>query len=255
MRVLALDAATEACSVALLSGEEEIARIGDGSRSQGERILELVDAVLAAAGVTLSQLDGIAASIGPGAFTGVRISVAVAQGLAFGAGLPVVPITTLEALAFDALTRRSPVPGGVAPGGVAPGAVARDDPSRMAIACLDARMGEVYVGGYVRDARRGLETRLAPRLCAPQALVLPPGRLVGIGRGFGAYPALAGLPGLELAPGGAQALPDARAMARLGMARLVAGEGLDAGRLEPLYLRDRVALTEAERHAARAPGD
>src|SRR5260370_32511381 len=92
MRVLALDTATEACSVALLSGDECISRSAEGGRSHAQQVLEMVEAVLAGAEGSLSMLCGIAASVGPGAFTGVRISVAVAQGLAFGAGLPLVPV-------------------------------------------------------------------------------------------------------------------------------------------------------------------
>src|SRR6202047_5618174 len=103
MRVLAVDAATEACSVALLSGDELISRFAEGGRSHADHVLGMVEAVLAEAEVSLSMLDGIAASIGPGAFTGVRISVAVAQGLAFGAGLKVAPVSTLEALALQVI--------------------------------------------------------------------------------------------------------------------------------------------------------
>src|SRR3979490_2769271 len=126
MRVLAVDTATEACSVALLSGDELICRFAEGGLAHAQRVLGMVEAVLAEAQISLAQLDGIAASIGPGAFTGVRISVAVAQGLAFGAGLQVVPVTTLEALALQVL-QRSQGP---------------------ALACLDARMGEVYWGCF-----------------------------------------------------------------------------------------------------------
>src|ERR1700723_2528801 len=102
MRVLAVDTATEACSVALLRGDEVIGRFAELGRSHAQHVLAMVEAVLAEAGVSLSMLDGIAASVGPGAFTGVRISVAVAQGLAFGAGLRVAAVTTLEALALQA---------------------------------------------------------------------------------------------------------------------------------------------------------
>ena len=103
MQILALDTATEACSVALLRGEESITRFAEGGLSHAQQILGMVEAVLAEADMPLSMLDGIAASIGPGAFTGVRISVAVAQGLAFGADLRVVPVNTLEALAYRAV--------------------------------------------------------------------------------------------------------------------------------------------------------
>ena len=186
MRVLALDTATEACSVALLTGDECISRSAEGGRSHAQQVLEMVEAVLAEAEGSLSMLDGIAASIGPGAFTGVRISVAVAQGLAFGAGLRVVPVSTLEALALQT----------VQSGG------------RLALACLDARMGEVYWGCFAADLARGLIASCPASVGPPESVVLPaPGAYRGIGRGFGAYPALAALPGLKLDPKDTTALP------------------------------------------------
>jgi len=229
--VLAVDAATEACSVALLNGDALIGRSSEGGLSHARRILGMVDEVLAEAGMTLSMLDGIAASIGPGAFTGVRISVAVAQGLAFGADLAAVGITTLEALAYRIVHK---------------GAAG-------ALACLDARMGEVYWGCFTADAERGLIAEGTARVGPPASVVLPPsgghpiGGYRGIGRGFAAYPALAALPGLEVDPEDIRALPDAREFARLGALRLGLGEGIDPAALIPLYLRDKVALTEAER--------
>jgi tRNA threonylcarbamoyladenosine biosynthesis protein TsaB len=226
MRVLALDTATEACSVALLSGDECISRSAEGGRSHAQQVLEMVEAVLAEAEGSLSMLDGIAASIGPGAFTGVRISVAVAQGLAFGAGLRVVPVSTLEALALQT----------VQSGG------------RLALACLDARMGEVYWGCFAADLARGLIASCPASVGPPESVVLPaPGAYRGIGRGFGAYPALAALPGLKLDPKDTTALPNAREFARLGALRLQRDGGMDPADLSPLYLRDKVALTEAER--------
>ena len=231
MRVLAVDTATEACSVALLSGDEFISRSAEGGRSHAQQVLEMVEAVLAEAEVSLSMLDGIAASIGPGAFTGVRISVAVAQGLAFGAGLRVVPVSTLEALALQT----------VQSGG------------RLALACLDARMGEVYWGCFAADLARGLIASCPASVGPPESVVLPaPGAYRGIGRGFGAYPALAALPGLELDPKDTTALPNAREFARLGVLRLQREEGMDPADLSPLYLRDKVALTEAERRQLKA---
>jgi len=231
MRVLALDTATEACSVALLSGDEFISRSAEGGRSHAQQVLEMVEAVLAEAESSLSMLDGIAASIGPGAFTGVRISVAVAQGLAFGAGLRVVPVSTLEALALQT----------VQSGG------------RLALACLDARMGEVYWGCFAADLARGLIASCPASVGPPESVVLPaPGAYRGIGRGFGAYPALAALPGLKLDPKDTTALPNAREFARLGALRLQRDEGMDPADLSPLYLRDKVALTEAERRQQKA---
>jgi tRNA threonylcarbamoyladenosine biosynthesis protein TsaB len=231
MRVLALDTATEACSVALLCGDELIGRSAEGGLSHAQQILGMVEAILAEAQVSLSMLDGIAASIGPGAFTGVRVTVAVAQGLAFGAELPVVPVTTLEALAFQVVRRGA----------------------AHALACLDARMGEVYWGCFAADSKRGLAASHSASVGPPESVVLPAaGVYRGIGRGFAAYPALGALPGLNLDPKDAYALPNAREFAALGAMRLGLGEGLDPADLIPLYLRDKVALTEAERAAKSA---
>ncbi|MEA3197781.1 MAG: tRNA threonylcarbamoyladenosine biosynthesis protein TsaB [Gammaproteobacteria bacterium] len=232
MRVLALDAATQACSVALLSGDELICRYAEQKLPHTQQLLGMVEAVLAEAQLSLSMLDGIAASIGPGAFTGARISVAVAQGLAFGADLRVVGVTTLEALAFQAMRR---------------GAV-------HALACLDARMGEVYWGCFTADSTRGLAANSPSRVGPPETVVLPTSAVHrGIGRGFTAYPALAALPGLELDPEDSRVLPHAREFATLGALRLAQAEGLDPADLRPLYLRDKVALTEAERRQQKAP--
>ena len=233
MRVLALDTATEACSVALLTDAGLIGRFREMPRGHAEEVLGMVDAVLAEAGCTLSSLDGIAASIGPGAFTGVRIAVSVAQGLAFGAGLPAVGVSTLEALAAQAQR-----------GG-----------AEVVLACLDARMGEVYFGWFGADARYGVVALAPPAVGNPQSLTVPPGLagqvIHGIGRGFRAYSILSALPGLVLRPGASEALPDARDMARLGAQRLMLGAGVDPADLTPLYLRDKVALTELERRAQR----
>ncbi|MDB6083714.1 MAG: glycoprotease, partial [Gammaproteobacteria bacterium] len=129
MRLLALDTATEACSVALLTDDGVFGIFKEVGRGHAEQILGMVDSVLAEAGIPLGMLDGMAAGVGPGAFTGVRISVSVAQGLAFGAGLPVVAVTTLEALALQALS----------------------GDAGQAMACLDARMGEVYWACFSAD--------------------------------------------------------------------------------------------------------
>jgi tRNA threonylcarbamoyladenosine biosynthesis protein TsaB len=229
MRILALDAATEACSVALLANGQLSVRTLESGRSSAPKILAMAEEVLAEAQVPLSMLDGIAASIGPGSFTGVRITVSVAQGLAFGAGLKVVPVTTLEALALQVLS----------------------DPALRAVACLDARMGEVYWGCFAADAVRGVTEIGASRVGPPDDVALkPPGRYVGIGRGFSAYPTLADRLAVELGPAHAQALPNAREIARLGALRFAAGGGVDPAELMPLYLRDKVALTEAERAQA-----
>jgi len=243
MRLLALDGATEACSVALF---DAAAGLGSGSliyrseeigRGHAERLLAMVTEVLAEAGYGLRALTALAASVGPGSFTGVRITVATAQGLAYGADLPVVPISTLEALAWSVL---KPHPG-------------RDAaPAMPVLACLDARMGEVYWGTFGADPVLGLAALAPARVSAPQELSgVGPAR--GVGRGFAAYPPLQALPGLVLLPEDRLALPDARELVSLSVRRHAAGLALDAAALAPLYLRDKVALTEAERAARRTP--
>lgn len=227
MRVLALDTATEACSVALWSGEAMITRFEELGRGHALRILPMVDEVLRAANLKLTDLNALAAGIGPGAFTGVRIGVSVAQGLAFGAGIRVLPVNTLEALALQALGRPAWV-------------------GREILACLDARMGEVYWSCFAADAARGLVATVAPRVDKPEAAcaAVLARDVVGIGRGIPVLQA-SGWSG----PCDSQALPQAEHIVRIALLRVARGEALDPADLQPLYLRDKVAFTEAERAA------
>jgi tRNA threonylcarbamoyladenosine biosynthesis protein TsaB len=231
MRILAIDTSTEACSAALLLGDARISRAEEPGRGHADRILAMVDEILREGGIALSALDAIAACIGPGAFTGVRICVATAQGLAFGAGLKVVPVSSLEALSYARMQRGA----------------------HRALACLDARMGEVYWACYLADPARGLRLSAGPALSAPSGVkppadaLEPGGAYAAVGRGFTAYPQLLQLAGIDSEAGDLRALPDARAVAELGALRLRAGEGIDPAALSPLYLRDNVALTEAQR--------
>jgi tRNA threonylcarbamoyladenosine biosynthesis protein TsaB len=227
MRLLALDTATEACSVALLTEEGVLSASVEIGRGHAQEILRMVEGILAEGGTTLARLSGIAAGIGPGSFTGVRVGVAVAQGLAFGADLPVVPVTSLEALAMRSIGRGA----------------------ECVLACLDARMGEVYWGCFVADPA-GLLRAVSPSAVGPPGAVRLPAaaaRFRGIGRGFAAYPELSDLAGLCIDPEDGRALPQARDMARLGAHRLRSGGGIDPQLLEPLYVRDKVAMTELER--------
>ncbi len=223
-RILALDCATEACSVALVHGDARVGRRAELARGHAEALLDMVQEVLAEAGVGLPQLDAVAASVGPGSFTGVRVGVSVAQGLAFGAELPVLPVSTLEALAATVI-----------------GA-----PAERALAALDARMGEVYVAVLCADVARGVSFEAPPQVIAPERVGLA-GAARAVGRAFSVYPALAALPGLTIDPAAATALPDAGAIATLAQLRFAQGEGRDPAELAPLYVRNHVALTEAER--------
>jgi tRNA threonylcarbamoyladenosine biosynthesis protein TsaB len=253
MRVLALDAATEACSVALfddaagLGPRSMLHRSEEIGRGHADRLLAMVGEVLAEAGYGLQALTALAVSVGPGAFTGVRITVATAQGLAFGADLPIVPISTLEALAWRLLKPDATGATSVSREG-AP--IAAEDWS--VLACLDARMGEVYWGTFRKDTVLGLEPLTPARVSAPEALRCD-GPTRGVGRGFAAYPQLLQIAGLVLRPEDRQALPDARELVSLSVPRLAAGLALDAAALAPGYLRDKVALTDAERASKRTP--
>lgn len=256
MRILAIDTVTEGCSAALLitSGDGSahvVERFEELARGHADRILTFVDEVLAEGGIGLRALDGIAVNVGPGAFTGVRIGVSVGQALAFGVSVPVVPVTSLAALAAQIMTGNTGLTEG--------DPVAAGDRPEFVVACLDARMGEVYWGCY-RAAPDGDVVSLAPLAVAPPASLplqfaaLSPSGVAwrGVGRGFAAYPELAGMLKVALSDGDTRRLPRARDAARLAALRLAADGGIDAAALAPVYLRDKVAFTEAERALQRS---
>lgn len=186
-----------------------------------DRLLPWVQSLLAEGGLSLGQLDGIAFGAGPGAFTGLRLACGVTQGLAFGADLPVVGICTLEAVAFNAGAER-------------------------VFTCLDARMNEVYVAAYVRAAPAEYRCLMPPAVMPPEAVTAPEGEWHAAGDGFAAYAAA-----LQSRFAGADGavLPTAEAVGRLAVPRLARGEGQPALAAAPLYVRDKVALTTAERLA------
>ena len=226
MRILALDTSTEWCSVAVGEHGSWCVRSERVGQSHSERLLPMVGAALAEAQWAVAGLDGIAFGCGPGAFTGIRIGCAVAQGLGLALDRPVLGVPTLEAIAAE-------------------------DGGAGVICCLDARMREVYVATYRRTAA-GLAEVAAPAVLAPAAVKPPageppPGGWVGAGPGFAAYPTLAA--GLGLARVNADALPTAVAIATLALPRFAAGRGVPAAQALPLYVRQRVALTSAERAA------
>ncbi len=233
-RLLALDTASAQCSVALLDGDRLLVRAVVTARDHAKLLLPMVDEVLKEAGLPLASLDGIAFGRGPGSFTGVRIAAAVTQGLAAGANLPVLPVSDLRALAEAA---RNAWPAGTVPGG------------RWLLACMDARMGELYWGLYPDQSQPVGEPAEGERLTSPSDLLaqvrglLPPGgRLAaGAGMGFGAFPDLVAGLGLDPARVLAAAEPHATDIARLAAFDLAAGaEWQDASTAQPVYLRDKV---------------
>jgi len=233
MQVLALDTSTEVCAIALGDGvtwheKSEVAR-----QRHSELLLPMIRAILAECSVTLKQIDGIAFGAGPGSFTGLRIACGVAQGLALGGGLPVVGISTLEAIAQ---THRDRAGG------------------ERILAALDARMREVYVGGYeYRDGN--WNEVIAPAVVAPDAAPLPDGiGWTGAGGGFAAYPALRQRYAAVLAGCDETIVPSATAVGKLSWQRFEAGEGVAARDAAPIYVRHKVALTIAERAAGLRHG-
>lgn len=225
MKLLALESSTDLFTAALYLDGRIVEREGARGVSHSEIALPLVQALLDGEGVSLSDLDGIAFGAGPGAFTGLRLACSVAQGLAVGAGLPVLGIVSLEALALAS----------------GDGAV---------YACLDARMNEVYCAAY-RVAGETVAAVIAPVVAAPGQVPVPPGEgWLGCGSGFAAYgAALAARLGPAIGGIDAQTRPRAAALLRMAAARFMRGEGEDAALATPLYVRDKVAMTTRERIA------
>ncbi|WP_355581755.1 tRNA (adenosine(37)-N6)-threonylcarbamoyltransferase complex dimerization subunit type 1 TsaB [Xanthomonas cannabis] len=231
MNILAFETSTEACSVALHVDGCVIERFELAPRRHAELALPWAEQLLAEAGIARRQLDAIAVGRGPGAFTGVRLAIGIAQGIALALDLPVLAISTLQVLALRAPAEVTHV-----------------------LACIDARMGEVYAGVFARSGDTLLE--LAPEVvCAPDAPALPDSaaRMAGVGTGFAAVDAL-----LQqrfatcLTSVDATALPRAADLLTLAVPALQRGEGVAPERVEPAYLRDNVALTLVEQQAARA---
>jgi tRNA threonylcarbamoyladenosine biosynthesis protein TsaB len=229
MKILALDTSTEACSAALLADGRVLARAEEAPRGHAELILPMVESLLAEAGLTLRGLDALAFGRGPGSFTGVRLAASVAQGLAYGAGLGVVPVSTLRAVALQAFAH---------PEGAAADHV---------LVCNDARMQETYWCAYRRGAD-GLPEALRDESVGPPAGVARPtvdgvARWIGAGRGFRAYPSLgASLPsGVSPSAALVDLLPQATAILELARPEVAAGRLRPAAEALPVYLRDDVA--------------
>jgi tRNA threonylcarbamoyladenosine biosynthesis protein TsaB len=225
MKLLAFDTSTQWLSVACVNGGRWVERAELAGQAHSQRLLPLVDEVLAQAQLALDDLDGLAFGAGPGSFTGVRIGCGVAQGLGLGAGLRLVPVSTLEALAESAWQAHG---------------------WTRVVACLDARMREVYVATYRRENDRWIIER-EPAVLRPDDVSAATDASCGAGDGFAAYPDLA--PRLGLGEVDAQIMPGARAIATIAKPRVAAGETVRAADALPLYVRHRVALTTAERDA------
>jgi tRNA threonylcarbamoyladenosine biosynthesis protein TsaB len=230
--ILSIETSSETASAALIHGTSTFQCQTDGVMNHSQSILPMVQNLLKQAGIALADCDAIAFGSGPGSFTGVRTACGVVQGLAFGADLPVIPIVTLLALAQACME--------------ASGAT-------NVLTALDARMVEVYWAQYRYDANAASwHTVIEPTLSAPAMVApVPAEGLALAGNGFAAY---AGQ--FVLAP---QTLEQAQntvakadAVARLALTEFAAGRVLPALQAQPLYLRNKIALTVAERQALSA---
>lgn len=221
--VLAIETSTEIASVALLYRDRIFVREASGVQNHSQSILPMVQEVLGEAHLILSQCDAVAFGSGPGSFTGVRTACGVTQGLAFGADIPVIPVVTLKAMAHSCR-----------------GLVGAPD----VLAVLDARMGEVYWAQY-RYADGDWQTVVEPTLSAPAA-VAPIGEVVSCGNGLVAYSATFATRDF-VRHGQPDVMPHASAIAQLGRAAFAQSQTIPARAAAPLYLRNKVALTTAER--------
>lgn len=222
MKILAIDTSEDACSVALLIDEAVDSRHELAPRRHSELVLPMMDGLLAEAGLSLVQLDALAFGRGPGSFTGIRIAAAVTQGAAFAADLPVVPVSTLLALAEGAR---------------------REYGAGRVLAALDARMSEVYWAACSLGPQ-GTMTLMGPeRLSAPQGVTVEiDGDWMGVGSAWGPYAEpLRVATGSGLAGIGAEARVQAQDVAVLAAAAVERGETVGAERALPVYLRDEVA--------------
>ncbi|KAA2284881.1 tRNA (adenosine(37)-N6)-threonylcarbamoyltransferase complex dimerization subunit type 1 TsaB [Arenimonas fontis] len=224
MNLLAVETGTEACSVALWRAGELAEKHELAPRRHTRLVLPWIEQLLAEAGLVRSQLDALAVGRGPGAFTGVRLGIAIVQGLALALDRPVVPVSTLAVLAM-----RAPAD------------------AREILAAIDARMGEVYLGEFRRDGDGLVRAAGREQVLPPGMAPLPAASVHGVGTGFAAeHGLLAERLGDRLLSMDAQALPHAGDLARLAAAAFARGEAVPADRVEPAYLRDKVALTLAE---------
>lgn len=224
MNLLALDTSTEVLSLALKLGEQTFTHAQVAGNASSTLILPQIQALLDAAQVKLTDLDGIAFGAGPGAFTGVRIACGVAQGLGFGARLPVVGVNTLMALAEASGESR-------------------------VIACLDARMGEVYHAAFIKQNGEWVEYS-ATQVCKPEASPVLEGDWVGVGSGWAAYGEILGqIYAKNITKIMSEITPTAVAILQLAKPVFAAGLAKPASEAAPIYIRNRVALTTAEREA------
>ena len=223
MRILAIDTATEACSVALWNDGTTFAHFEECPREHTQRILPLVKTILTEGNTSLTDLDALAYGRGPGSFTGVRIGIGIAQGLALGADLPMIGVSTLATMAQGAW---------------------RMTGATRVLAAIDARMGEVYWAEYTRDENGVWHGEETEAVLKPEAVTGRLKQLSGewatVGTGWPAWPEMAKDTGLTLVDGN-MLLPAAEDMLPMAGQLLAAGKTVAVEHAEPVYLRNTVA--------------
>ncbi|CAK0776331.1 tRNA threonylcarbamoyladenosine biosynthesis protein TsaB [Gammaproteobacteria bacterium] len=233
MKLLAIETSTDACSCALWIAGELRERFEIAPRNHGMLILSMVESLLLEGGLRLGELDGLAFGCGPGAFTGLRIAAGVIQGLAFSAELPVVPISSLAALAQGVRLPLNPAISST-----------EGEMAEWIVAVQDARMGEVYYSAFRRAPDFMVREVAMARVCRPERVTLPEGGGIWAvaGSGWRTYGvALAqSLAEYEITVLSESLYPHARDVARLGVVELAAGRGISAEQALPVYLRDDV---------------
>ncbi|NLQ18229.1 tRNA (adenosine(37)-N6)-threonylcarbamoyltransferase complex dimerization subunit type 1 TsaB [Marinomonas sp. M1K-6] len=220
--ILALDTSTPACSVALMIDGVVLEDFRIAPRLHNDLILPMVDQILSQAGLTLSDLDAIAFGRGPGSFTGLRISAGVVQGLAFGADLPVIPVSTLAALSLEGFQKTG-----------------KND----WLAALDARMGEIYLGGYrvnKTDGRYEIDLLIDECVVKPTALPAFSGQFDGVGSGWCYEEVLSSLLPTPPAHVLTDLAPRAACIAELALLHFQKADMVSAYDALPTYLRDEI---------------
>ncbi|ODN42315.1 tRNA (adenosine(37)-N6)-threonylcarbamoyltransferase complex dimerization subunit type 1 TsaB [Piscirickettsia litoralis] len=229
MKILALETATEACSIALQVGDEVIVDHRIAPRQHTELLLPMIKELLSKASLQAQDLDGIAFGRGPGAFTGVRIACGIAQGLALGAGVPLLSVSTLQTLAQGAY---------------------RQHGAEKIITAIDARMNEVYYAAFEITEKRLAQALIFERVCAPENIESPEsnGSWCGVGTGFASYAqALNCELGQYLTKVIDDALPNAIDILPMARDLLAQGKVTALEDAVPVYLRDNIAKKSTKR--------
>ena len=227
MRLLAFDTSTDQMFIAVQHDAALWQWQGAGGPQSSTLLIPKIQEGLAAVGLAMSALDAIVFGQGPGSFTGLRTACSVAQGLALGADVPVLPVDSLLAVAHSAHQAHG---------------------CTQVLAVLDARMGEVYAAGYAWAPATGWQTLAEAAVLPPESVAVPPAGTLLAGNAAAVYAER--LPAAVLALPRAEVLPTADALLNLAPALLAAGRAVPAEQALPLYIRDKVAQTTAERAAA-----